>query len=219
MRALRLAGIPLAFIALTLPAQAVTVESSDAPAAVANDNRSPAGSLREGVLTIHLEARPASWYAEEADGPGLPVYAFAEEGRQPQIPGPLIRAPEGTEVRATLRNSIPGSQLVLHGLHSRPGRVEDTVTLAPGEIRELRFIAGAPGTYFYWGTTSGAASVADWFSTESQLNGAFIIDPKGASADDRVFVITAWGQAGGATGQSSSILGGAGDQWPLVAAH
>ena len=77
-------------------------------AAVDNDNRSHAGSLRDGVLTIHLEAHPASWYAEETDGPGLPVYAFAEEGHQPQIPGPLIRVPEGTEVRATVRNSIVG---------------------------------------------------------------------------------------------------------------
>jgi len=189
MRTLRAA---LVFIALTFSAAAAPAENPDAPTAAANDNRSPAGSLREGVLTIHLEARPASWYAEEAEGPGLPVYAFAEEGRQPQIPGPLIRVPEGTEVRATIRNSIPGSQLVIHGLHTRPGKAEDTVALAPGETRELRFTVGAPGTYFYWGTTSGAASVADWFSRESQLNGAFIVDPKGASADDRIFVITAW---------------------------
>lgn len=34
------------------------------------------------------------------------MYAFAEAGKTPQVPGPLIRVPEGTEVRLVLRNRV-----------------------------------------------------------------------------------------------------------------
>ena len=66
------------------------------PSASVNDNRTPAGVLRNGVLTLHLEARPAIWYPEKDGGPHLTVSAFAEEGHAPQIPGPMIRVPEGS---------------------------------------------------------------------------------------------------------------------------
>jgi FtsP/CotA-like multicopper oxidase with cupredoxin domain len=170
---------------------------------LANDNRSPAGQLHNGALTIVLEARTGIWCPEEKDGPELEVQALAEEGKPPQIPGPLIRVPEGTEIHATLRNNIPNATLEIHGLHARPGDPKDTIKLAPGSSREVRFRAGPPGTYFYWGSTSGTPEIRDRLSAESQLSGAFIVDPKpaelsqGSAAgkllpDDRIFVIGVW---------------------------
>ena len=161
------------------------------PEITASDNRSPAGRLQDGVLTIDLEAREGIWYPEEKDGPGLQVQAFAERGHTPQIPGPIIRAPEGTEIRLTLSNAIVGVPLVVHGLHARPGMVDDTIQVASGQRREVRFRTGKPGTYYYWATTTGK-DLPNRYGSDSQLAGALIVDRRGAKADDRVFVIGWW---------------------------
>ncbi len=174
-----------------------TVRENALPEIAVNANRAPAGQSREAVLTIELEARTGVWHPEENDGPGLEVQAFAEPGQPPQIPGPLIRAPAGTEIRATVRNALPGATLVVHGLHARPGDEKDTLEVPPGAAREVCFTAGAPGTYFYWATTTGKPFLQR-LGVDSQLGGALIIDPPGAprAAQDRVFVIGLWGQPG-----------------------
>jgi len=177
------AARPTAFLGQTV--------GQDIPEITANDNRLPQGRLHNGVLTVELEAREGRWYPELHDGPGLRVQAFAESGRSPQIPGPLIRVPEGTEISVNIRNAIRGTSLVVHGLHAHPGNPDDTVQLTPGERREVRFRAGTPGTYYYWATTTGKA-VPDRTGVDSQLDGALIIDPLGARADDQVFVIGWW---------------------------
>ena len=81
----------------------------DIPEIKANDNRLPSGRLTDGVLTIDLEARVGLWYPEERDGPALEVQGFAEAGRPLEIPGSMIRVPEGTEISVHIRNAIPGS--------------------------------------------------------------------------------------------------------------
>ena len=177
------AAVPTAFFGRTA--------GEDIPEIKANDNRLPHGSLIDGVLTIELEAREGTWYPEQRDGPGLRVQVFAEPGRSPEIPGPLIRVPEGTEIRVTVRNAIPGATLVIHGLHTRPGNPDETIQLASGEQREVRFRTGKAGTYYYWATTTGKA-LPDRYGVDSQLNGALIVDPQGTRADDRVFVIGWW---------------------------
>src|SRR5215475_8678493 len=91
-----------------------------------NDNRRPAGVLKDGVLTIKLEAREGVWYPETPLNPGMAVYAFAEEGKPPQMPGPLIRVPEGTEINLAIRNTIDSQSLNFHGFHTRPGDVKDS---------------------------------------------------------------------------------------------
>src|SRR5687767_4580792 len=68
------------------------------PAATPNDNRIPAGALRGGVLQVELELGEMRWIPDEDDGPSLVVYGFSERGKAPQIPGPLVRVPEGTMV-------------------------------------------------------------------------------------------------------------------------
>ena len=155
---------------------------------VANDNRTPAGVHRGGSLAVRLVAARGIWYPEEREGPAHEVYAFGEEGRGLSNPGPLLRVTVGTEIEATIHNRIPGATLHLHGLHNRPGK--PTVLIVPaGKTRSIRFRAGAPGTYFYWATTRGAGQLRDRFGMESQLTGAFIVDPPGPRPPDHVFVI------------------------------
>ncbi len=158
-----------------------------------NDNRSPAGVLRDGVLSLALEAREGIWHPEEADGPGLQIQAFAEKGHSPQIPGPLIRVPEGTEIHVTVRNAIPDAKLAVHGLHSRPGEGDESIEVLPGTIREIHFKAGAPGTYYYWGSTT-RIPLTKRSGKDSQLSGALVVDPAGGKqdSDDRVFVVGWW---------------------------
>ena len=165
---------------------------------VANTNRKSAGRLRDRVLTIKLEARTGLWYPETKDGPALLVHAFAEQGAPLQIPGPLIRVPAGTEIRATIHNSISASTLVMHGFHSRPGDPKDTFEVAPGESREMRFKAGAAGTYYYWATAGGPLWRNRPYGTDSQLTGALIIDPAGSklASDERILMLGIWGRPG-----------------------
>jgi len=159
------------------------------PTIEANTNEVPAGRLARGVLTLRLVAQMGRWYPEGEHGPSIAVQAFGEEGRPLQIPGPLVRVPEGTELRVTVRNEIPGATLVVHGLTPRPAAPGDSLVVPAGAVAEARFAAGAPGTYFYWATTMGVA-LQDHRGPDSQLTGALIVDPAGSvPPSDRVFVI------------------------------
>ena len=153
-----------------------------------NDNRAPAGELRGGVLAVELVAAAGAWFPEAAAGPAHEVYAFGESRDRLSNPGPLLRVPVGTEVRARVRNGIDGATLIVHGLHDRPGTA-DTIHVAAGATRDVRFRVTAPGTYLYWATTRGAPALRDRFGPESQLNGALIVDPPGSVPTDRIFVI------------------------------
>jgi hypothetical protein len=59
------------------------------------------------------------------------------------LPAPLIRVPEGTELRMTIHNLLR-TAAVIHGMHQHPGN-----------IREISFTAGVPGTYEYWASAGG----------------------------------------------------------------
>ncbi len=156
-----------------------------------NDNRDAAGTLEGGVLTVHLEARLGSWHPDGDDAPGLDLPAFAEAGKSPQIPGPLIRAVAGTRVTATVRNALPSDTLLVHGLYTREtgAKAAAPVQLLPGEQRTIEFFLGAPGTYYYWATTM-RRPLRYRVHEDSQLTGAIVIDPPGAApAADRIFII------------------------------
>jgi FtsP/CotA-like multicopper oxidase with cupredoxin domain len=158
-----------------------------------NDNRVPSGTLRNGVLTIRLEARTGEWHPDRDADRGIVVRAFAEEGKPLQVPAPLIRVPRGTEIHAFVRNALPDSTLFVHGLYERGSTGPDTVQIKAGDVRELRFKAGAPGTYFYWATTAESAPIGSR-TADSQLNGAFVVDT-GATLGtprDRIFVLGLW---------------------------
>lgn len=176
------------------------------PTIVANMNEAPGGRLSAGVLTIRLVARRGLWFPEERDGLGFAVEAFGEEGAPLRNPGPTIRVREGTVIRASIRNDLSGETLVVHGLHTRPGSASDTVQVAAGATRTVRFAAGAPGTYFYWGTTTGAATPAYRHGYESQLSGALIVDPAaGRRAGDHVFVLSVFEDTLEVAGRHDSV--------------
>ena len=190
------------------------VPSSFAPRVTAlerigiNDNRAPAGAVRDGVLTLRLVAREGEWHPDHEDDPGIAVRAFAEEGKAPQIPGPMIRVTEGTTIHAFVRNAIADSTLIVTGLSTR-GASSDTIRIRPGEVREIRFVAGSPGTYYYWGTTQ-SGGMPDRAGMDSQLHGAFVVDPRGTSgpARDRVLILGLWSPVplpGGVVGRNSLL--------------
>jgi len=189
-------------------------ESSPPPKVVANDNRTPAGQLKNGVLDLKLVLSEAIWYPEGEDGSHRDVYVFGEEGRAPQVSGPLIRVAQGTQIRLTLRNSLPlGAKT--YGLHGHPGDPKDATKLAPGEIRQMEFLAGTPGTYMYWATTADKA-LEERMDAETLLFGAFIVDEPGAKTDDRIFVLGDWGKLKASTSGADQFLFINGKSWPYT---
>src|SRR5689334_16125561 len=72
----------------------------------ANTNRTSAGKLENGVLSLELELRAGVWHPEAEDGPPLFVQAIGEKGRPAQIPGPLLRVVENTTVHVTVSNKL-----------------------------------------------------------------------------------------------------------------
>jgi FtsP/CotA-like multicopper oxidase with cupredoxin domain len=195
------------------------------PTAICNDNRVPAGSLASGVLNVHLEARPAIWYPNEAGKTSLVVSAFAEEGRKPQIPGPLLRVMAGLEISATVRNSLDHT-IYVHGLASRPDTdsqptspadptttadAADTLEIPVGAVKQVRFKSGAVGSYYYW-ASNDRQSLLMRNGPDSMLSGAFIVDPPGARNDDRVFVVNTWVPVGGNAFNTLPTING--KSWP-----
>jgi FtsP/CotA-like multicopper oxidase with cupredoxin domain len=152
-----------------------------------NDNRTPAGTLHDGVLTLRLEVRDAEWHPDRETDPGVVVRAFAEDGKPASIPGPLVRVPQGTEIHAFVRNTLTDSTLVLRGLSA------DTIQVRPGQVRDVRFIATTAGTYYYSGTTA-QSTPGNRATIDAELSGAFVVDPPGTagSVNDRIFVLALW---------------------------
>jgi FtsP/CotA-like multicopper oxidase with cupredoxin domain len=181
-----------------LSALAPVVAQAEAPVSIlANPNRTAAGKLEAGVLNVHLEIVNGVWHPEADDGPRLFVQAFGEAGKPARIPGPMLRMPQGTTVHVSVTNKLKTTATV-HGLDTRPGDAQDALDVPAGETRERTFLAGAPGTYFYWARTTEAVKVIPTLPPfrhpvyeDAHLNGAFIVDPPGAVPADRVFVINA----------------------------
>ncbi|MBZ5599397.1 MAG: multicopper oxidase domain-containing protein [Acidobacteriia bacterium] len=198
-----LTAVLVPFIALG--AVANEGSANTVPIAQANDNRVVGGQLERGLFTIQLELLQATWYPEQDGGPSFPVYVFAEPGKAPQIPGPLIRVPQGTEVHASIHNSLPVT-MYLRGLHSHEAASSEPLRIAAGQTAEVRFSATTVGTYYYSARSMkeslrevGSLTITDDlpmgegpFGIESQLVGGFIVDPPGSVPDDRVFIITLW---------------------------
>jgi FtsP/CotA-like multicopper oxidase with cupredoxin domain len=176
------------FIVLLLAVWAAAVEQIQI-----NDNLRPAGTLRAGVLSVRLDTRLGTWHPDGDDAAGVTVPAFGEVGGELQIPGPLLRVPAGTEVVVRVTNSIPGTVLTLHGLVARPlpAGAPDSVQVPAGTPREIRFRLDAPGTYYYWGTTTGRRFNART-AADAQLSGGIIVDGPGGPRRDRILVIGQW---------------------------
>ena len=193
--------ISLTVLGLALLAAATAARHGIKPARIrTHDNDRAAGTLAGNVLRLRLDARMGAWYPHGDDGPAAEMVAFAEGGGPLEIPSPLIRVPAGTEVIASITNSLADSTLTIHGLVSRPvlaSATAEPMKIAPGETREVRFRLDAPGAYYYWATTMGRQF---GFRTreDAQLSGAIIVDEPGARhPPDRVMVIGEWPRTGG----------------------
>ncbi len=182
-------GLGIALFGICPPAAANPI--SEFERIQANSNRVPGGSLVNEVLTIDLEVREGEWFPEEEAGPSVKVYALAEREKKAQIPGPMIRVRAGTTIHVGIRNLL-SIGVVMHGIHSRPGKDYDVLDIPPNGTREVTFQAGEPGAYYYWATAGGDTLGGRPYKEDSQLHGAFIVDPRGAVVQDRVFVIGMW---------------------------
>ena len=107
-----------------------------------------------------------------------------------QVPAPLIRVAEGTEVVATIRNDLNES-LRVHGLCTHDSEACPPIDVPPTASREVRFVAARAGTYHYWGTST-QVPLPFRGGPDAQLSGAFIVDPIGSVVNDRVLVLTEW---------------------------
>ena len=154
-----------------------------------NDNRSSAGGLAAGVLTVRLEARAGLFYPEGPDGVGVPAFAWSEAGGPLQTPGPLIRVKVGTTVKAIIHNAL-AKPLTVYGLAKERG-FTDSLVIAPDSTAEAEFLATTPGTYYYAGQTVPGPIQAR-IEEDGQLNGAIVVDPPDGPAHDRIFLISWW---------------------------
>ena len=201
------------------PQSAAERDVSSLPEIRFNDNLTSAGTLHEGVLSVRLSVQRGSWHLLGPDEVGGEVLAFAEEGRPPEIPGPMIRVPLGTDVRVAVSNPL-AVPLVVHGLGARRVVEMDSLVVPPSSQREIRFTANSEGTYYYWGTTTGA-TLDERRYEDSQLSGALIVDPvgDGAAPNERVMVVGAW--SAGRTDEGDPDFGRSflvinGRPWPLT---
>src|SRR5215204_5402581 len=119
--------------------------------AIPNDNRAPAGTVHDGVLTVRLVAHAVAWQPDGTSGCALSVNGFAEEGRPTQIPGPLIRVTAGTEVRVSVHNALTKT-LWVRGLQDHVAGILDSAAVLPGAAHDFRFMANAPGARPTWRT-------------------------------------------------------------------
>jgi FtsP/CotA-like multicopper oxidase with cupredoxin domain len=96
----------------------------------------------------------------------------------------MIRIPQNTSIHVTVHNLI-ARDVLIHGMHTRPGKNDDTFDVPGGSTRDVTFSAGTPGAYYYWATAGGDTLGGRPYKEDSQLHGAFIVDPPGAVASDR----------------------------------
>lgn len=181
--------------------------ADELPAIAINQNHSPAGELKDGVLSLQLEIGKGEWRPEANNGISLAVYAFGEAGKSLQNPGPLIRVPQGTEIKVSVHNML-GVPVKVHGLG------DSVVRLGPGVAQDVDFKAKTPGLYFYWGSTE-ADDLKLRHGVDSELTGAFVVDPPGASSNDEIFVIELMSERPGANArQTLATING--KSWPYT---
>lgn len=189
-----IAFVCLALLSITsrsLPVSAGGTPDAGLPVVEINDNRQAAGTFEGDGLVLRLRAGIGRWRPEGDAGPTLQVEALGEENGSLQVPAPLIRVRQGTKVAVSVRNGLD-TMLRVHGLCARDGTLCQPVEVAPSEIRTVRFAAVGAGTHHYWATSTGMP-LGFRGSIDTQLSGAFVVDPAGAVPDpDRVLVITEW---------------------------
>jgi manganese oxidase len=200
-----LAALLAASVACGTPASPVAAT----PTARPNDLQLSAGVRAGETLAVALEARQALWHPSANDGPALEVATFAEAGKEPTVPGPLLRIPKGSSVRISLVNHLRDTLLVAGLLDPRS---PDTLIVAPGDTGRAQFRGERPGLYGYFGSTRRGAK--SWSGGRGgQLSGVIVVDSANAPPD-RIFAITAWVGPPPIHGDSVILLAVNGKIWP-----
>jgi manganese oxidase len=177
--------------AVFLPMVPERPAAAPVPDVVVHANRQSAGTLKDGKLILNLRAAEGLWRPELGEGPALAIEAFGETDGPLVAPAPLIRVPEGTEIVATVRNDL-AAPLQVHGLCEHNGSACAPVDIPTAGTRTISFRSGRAGTYLWWASTT-QVPLSVRYSRDSQLSGAFIVDPPNTAPDtDRVFVVTEW---------------------------
>jgi FtsP/CotA-like multicopper oxidase with cupredoxin domain len=190
VRCLKYCAALLLFLASVVPARA-------GEPVITHDNRRPAGTVKNGTLVLNLRAASGIWHPE-AQGPGVSIDAFGEGDGALMAPAPLIRVPEDTTITATIENDL-ATTLHVHGLceHAPDQQANQkaacaTIDVPASSTHRVQFRAGRAGTYSWWASSSDLPFQAR-YSRDSQLSGAFIVDPAHPPVPaDRVFVVTEW---------------------------
>lgn len=191
---MRIHILSLTALGVALAAAPLPVTNAPAPAVQPNSNTARAGTLRDGVLTLDLEAKESLWRFSRYRPP-LAVEAFSEAGKAPVMPGPFVRVPAGTQLRITVRNSLslPLTFLAPAALHGGPDRVDamDTIVVRPGTVDTLITRADVAGNYVYRGTIPDGVSKVSHIA--GALVGAIVVDSAATPTPptDRVLVIIA----------------------------
>jgi FtsP/CotA-like multicopper oxidase with cupredoxin domain len=182
----------LAFVGLSVAvASTAALRAPDKPVVRPNANTTRAGVLRGGVLTVSLEAKPTLWYLDGPDRPPEIFAAFAESGKAPLMPGPLVRAAAGTELRLSIHNEL-SKPLTFYIPAAIGGSTQamalDSAVIAPGATGQLQSKALVPGNYVYRASLPGYGRHR---GISGLLAGALVIDTAGAPAraHDRVIVV------------------------------
>ncbi len=193
---------------------AFAIPTASLPVIEVNQNHVPAGTMRNGVLAIQLEVGMGNWHPEADDGMALSVYAFGEVGRPLQNPGPLIRVPQGTEIQASIHNTL-AVPVTIHGLGDPTVDNDAPVHLDPGMAKRVGFKATTPGLRMYWGATE-VDDLKLRYGVDAELTGALVVDPPGAaSTPDEVFVIEMISEHAGA-GSRQTLATINGKSWPFT---
>ena len=185
LRLARIAPLALA-LAVTVTASAASNRTAAPPALAPNANTTAAGRLRDSVLALDLEAQAGQWPAEGGAAPTALVEAFAERGKQPSVPGPLIRVPAGTMVRVSVRNTLAAP---ITFFLPTSAASDDSVVVSAGATGELQVRATTPGNFVYRATTS--LKISQRIRVTGAMAGAMIVDTAGAprTPRDRVMMI------------------------------
>jgi FtsP/CotA-like multicopper oxidase with cupredoxin domain len=211
--AVRTCGHSPVWILSLLLLVALAASGESLPPILANQNHVPAGTLRDGILTIHLEIDKGVWHPEAENGVAISVYAFGESGKSLQNPGPLIRVPQGTEIQAWLHNALPIS-VAVHGLGERTGDSDAVVRVAPGAVEQVRFTTKTPGLYLYWAATE-VDDLKLRNGVDAELTGAIVVDLPGATTNDEVFVLEMISEVAG-LGARQTLATINGKSWPYT---
>jgi FtsP/CotA-like multicopper oxidase with cupredoxin domain len=76
----------------------------------------------------------------------------------------------------------------VRGLYTRPASGDEALEIPASSTRQVTFLAGAPGTYLYWGTST-QTPINERVLMDSQLSGAIVVVPRGEANNDRTFVL------------------------------